>query len=320
MASPLEPQNPEPPPEPSGIASPTAATFTIRYHRARLLAVAVGCFLLWCALTFAVKALPFHWANLLTMFSAVFLLFSMLCAFAPYQQPYLTFDSTRLALRGPGGWWWARSYPRLGHSDVTFSMRDGRIHANADGRSPRLPFPSWWAHPGDWAELAGLFADGEHLASPDWIRMSSTGHTSLRVAPAAIRIGFKRKPFFGMFLAGLALYLAECAGVALLPVVREHSSMLTLLPTMLIVGGGLPLLFNPVTVYYPQTATVIATSRMSRGRMYPRRGYDHLEYSVRLDAIHEVRPDGKRRLVAAAWHRDRKSWKLLTDLLQESRL
>ncbi|MBO3733819.1 hypothetical protein [Glycomyces niveus] len=39
-----------------------------------------------------------------------------------------------------------------------------------------------------------------------------------------------------------------------------------------------------------------------------------------LNAIHEVRADGRRRLVAAAWQIEPKAWKHFTDLLQERRL
>ncbi|WP_205324181.1 hypothetical protein [Glycomyces sp. YM15] len=303
-------------PEVPTFAEPSGTTYTVRYHRARLLAVAVGCFLLWCVLSVASKQAPFHWANLLMVPSASMLCMSILCVSAPFHQPYLTLDSAGRVLRGPGGWWWCRSYPRRGRTGVTYSMQEGWIvEASADG-TRRLPLPRWWAHSDDWTELDGLLSGCERSA-PDWIHIRRTGPDWLPPSSAAIRIGSNRKPFLWAFLTGFTLNLAGCVGLPLLRLVQESYSLFVVLPSMLTSFGLVMLLFNQVAVFDPQQGTLVVKGRMSGGRVFPRRGYDHLEYSARLDAIHEVRADGKRRLVTGSWQFDPKTWKHFTDLIQE---
>lgn len=314
MASPLEPQRPIPMPERPAVAEPTATTYTVRYHRRRLLTVAVGCFLLWFVLWIASMQAPFHWENLLFLLSSPILIMSALCAFAPFHQPYLTFDTTGQVLRGPGGWWWNRAYPKRGREGAAYSIQGGRItEASADG-TRRLPFHRWWAHSDDWTELGGLLSGSAQPTAPDWTHIKRTGPAWLPPSPEAIRIGPSRKPFLWVFLTGFALSLAGWAGLPLLHLAEEYYGLVTFVPSMLTGYGLAMVLFNQVAVFDPQSGMLVV--RMGGRRVFPRRGYDHLEYSARLDAIHEVRADGKRRMVASAWQFAPKSWKRFTDQLQ----
>jgi hypothetical protein len=317
MASPLEPQRPIPMPERPAVAEPTATTYTVRYHRTRLLAVAVGCFLLWFVLWIASMQAPFHWANLLFLLSSPILVMSALCAFAPFHQPYLTFDTTGRVLRGPGGWWWSRSYPKRGRIGATYSIKGSRIVESCADGTRRLPLHRWWAHCDDWTELDGLLSGSGHTAPPDWIHIKRTGPAWYPPSAAAIRVRSRRKPFLWAFLTGFILTLAGCMGLPLLFHLREYFSLMLLLPSLLMGFGLMLLLFNQVAVFDPQPGTLVVKGRGLGGRVFPRRGYNHLEYSARLDAIHEVRTDGKRRLVTGSWQFDSAGWKHFTDQLQE---
>jgi hypothetical protein len=315
MASPLEPPRPIPMPERPAVAEPTATTYTVRYHRTRLLAVAVGCFLLWSVLWIASMQAPFHWANLLFLLSTPILIMSALCAFAPFHQPYLTFDTTGRVLRGPGGWWWNRAYPKRGREGAAYSIQGGRItEASADG-TRRLHFHQWWAHSDDWTELGGLLSGSALPTAPDWIHIKRTGPDRLPPSPEAIRIGPNRKPILWVFLTGFALSLAGWAGLPLLHLAEEYYSLVMFVPSLLTGYGLAMLVFGKAAVFDPQSGTLVL--RMSSRRAYPRDRSGRLEYSVRLDAVHEVRADGKRRLVTPAWQFAPRAWKHFTDQLQE---
>jgi hypothetical protein len=196
-------------------------------------------------------------------------------------------------------------------------MRDSRLFEVWGDRERRVPIPRWLAHPGDWAELDDALGGSGQPGPPDWIRIGETTPAGLPLASVPIRIGPNRKPYFWSLLIGSAILIGSCPAA---PLVWKLYQLLTPLPAALFGFGLAMLLFNPITVVDLGHGTVVAKNRMIGGRAFPRPGYDHLEYSARLNAIHQVRVDGKRQLVAAAWQMEPKSWKHFTDLLQERRL
>lgn len=285
-----------------------------------MLYLAAAILLVWLAISLVGKQLTFHWANLYMVLGTLFLVSAMLCAMATLHQPYLTLDAGGRVLWGPGGWWWAKVHPKRGRTGAACTMRDGRLYEVRGDRERQLPFPRWLAHPGDWAELHDALGNGGQPGPPDWIRIGGTTLKGLPLASAPIRIGPNRKPSFWSLFIGSAVMIGSCAAAPSSPLVWEFYRLLAPLPGVLFGFGLMMLLFNPITVVDLGHGGVVAKSRMNRARAFPRPGYSHLEYSARLNAIHQVRTDGKRQLVAAAWQMEPKAWKHFTDLLQERRI
>jgi hypothetical protein len=245
----------------------------------------------------------------------------ILCAYAPFLYPYLTFDAAERSLHGPGGWVWRRKYPRRTRPESPSAIRGGTIFATGGGRERRLPIHRFWAHSGDWAELEKLLADDARPVPPDWIRIRNVDPAlvvsgRLLIAAEPVRIGANLKLFRWALGIGIALQIAQCAAVVSVPIMRGNSP--TMMPLMIpLIFGLVGILVNPVVTFEPGTGKAIATGRFTRSRVYPLPKYDHLEYWARLGNLYQVRADGKRQIVVTRWSMDPKAWKHFTDQLQE---
>lgn len=247
---------------------------------------------------------------------------SGLFVYAPFLNPYLTFDSAERSLHGPGGWAWRRKYPRRRRPESPCAIRGGSIFASGGERERRLPYRRFWAHPGDWTELAELLADDARPAQPDWIhirkvdpRLIVSGR--LLIGTEAVRIGANKKLFGWALGIGIALWIAECAAVPFLPNVPNFYALIVYPMMMPLIFGSVGLLVSPTVAFEPGTGRAITTGRLTGSRVYPRPKYDHLEYSARLGNLYQVRAGGKRQLIVVRWAMEPKAWKHFTDQLQE---
>jgi hypothetical protein len=296
-------------------ADSAATTFTVRYHRGRMLTLAAICFIAWCFAQYLAERLSWPYKDLLIPVIAVGPCAAVLCAVVPFNQPYLTFDTANRTLRGPGGWWSARTHPRPGRTGASYAVRGAWIYETSARVERRLPLHRWWAHPADWATITALLTAREREAQlpPDWVRLATAD------PGGRISFGINRKLYLGAFVIGLVLTMSSCLGLPFLFRGPDFLRVMAFVPVAPMAIGLTALLINPVFTLEPWSGRVVVNSRLNTTNVFPQPKYDHLEYSGRLGNLYQVRADGKRRLLAAAWQMEPKAWRHFTDLLLERR-